>query len=232
MIAVEELAAVLRGRVIAVEELAAILRGREKYHADHYVPVRLGVLREVLAAAGEVRVARAELLVAVDPGLEGCGVATFADAVLERASFVRSSRVRHDPRLRAADAATAAIAVGKWVAAAPGDLAVEWPRVYATAIRRGERGADPNDLLALAGVAAAVVTTLPDARAWSYAPSEWKGQLPKAACHVRVRSRLSPAELAVAAAAAAAAGRLGHNVLDAVGVGLHHLGRLARRRAR
>ena len=45
-------------------------------------------------------------------------------------------------------------------------------------------------------------------------------------CQHRVAKRLSPAERHFLDQAAGAAGAAAHNVWDAVGIGLHHLGRL------
>lgn len=168
---------------------------------------------------------------AVDPGARGCGVAVFDDGFLTSAAYVRNA-VAGD--LRAAGAAAAARAVVEWLVGRDVEgVVVEWPRVYAARIREGRRGADPNDLLCLAGVGAAVAAVLGGLPTASYAPSEWKGQLPHEACRRRVEGRLFPSELHLLKQADAAAGAsLAHNVWDAVGVGLHHLGRLAPRRAR
>lgn len=170
-------------------------------------------------------------LIAVDPGARGCGVASFEDGFLVAASYVKAPAA---PALKAAAAAAAmARAVVEWsLGRDVGELAVEWPRVYATRLRRGESKVDPNDLLALAGVDAAVAGIFGGVPVHSYAPSEWKGQMPKDVCQARIRSRLTPAEEHFAEAGAAAAGPAGHNVWDAVGIGLHHTGRLAPRRRR
>lgn len=52
-----------------------------------------------------------------------------------------------------------------------------------------------------------------------YLPAEWKGQVPKKIHHARVEAALSPAEKALLPKKK---GELKH-VLDAIGVGLHHL---------
>lgn len=91
-------------------------------------------------------------------------------------------------------------------------------------------GKDPNSLLALCGVDAALAVAFNVDNVFSYLPSEWKGQMTKAACHHRIQSRLSDAELRVWFEAEARHGSLVHNVWDAVGIGLHHRGRLKPRR--
>lgn len=62
----------------------------------------------------------------------------------------------------------------------------------------------------------------------TYLPKQWKGQLPKDVCAKRIRAVLTPSELEVIAACEkiiCARGGGGksvlHNVIDAVGIGLH-----------
>lgn len=172
-------------------------------------------------------------MVAVDPGKHAVGVALFDRFSLELAAAAFVKRDSVDQSLGpAAIAAATARSLAEWCAGKDvGEGAVEWPQVYAGMIRRGEMDKDPNNLLPLAGVDAAFAALFGGIRVTSYLPSEWKGQLTKDACHRRIETRLSPTELAILRAAAAAAGsELGHNVWDAVGIGLHHNGRLARRR--
>jgi hypothetical protein len=171
-------------------------------------------------------------LVAIDPGVYACGVASFEDGFLVAAALIKVARAE-GREARAAEAAAAAWAVVEWCLGRDvGELAVEWPRVYAGQIRRGESRADPNDLLPLAGVDAAVAAVFGGMRVSSYAPSEWKGQMPKDVCRRRIASRLTLAEEHILEEAARTAGGGGHNVWDAVGVGLHHLGRLTPRTRR
>ncbi len=168
-------------------------------------------------------------LLAVDPGIRGCGVAVFYEGVLEHAAYVEN------PYKRDSDAAAAGAMAHEIVEWAHLDgqphvhIAVEWPRVYASRIRSGASKGDPNDLLALCGVDAAIVALM-DRSSTSYAPSEWKGQMKKEACHARIKTRLSPLEAEVVAKAEKAARSMSHNMLDAVGVGLFHLGRFDKKR--
>src|SRR5262249_3459314 len=147
--------------------------------------------------------------------------------VLIDAAYVESP---HGTGSGAREAAYMALAVYRWARGGRflTALALEWPRVYASRIRAGFTAADPNDLLALAGVDAAVAALFPEAMTTSYAPSDWKGQMDKGPCGARVRSRLSSEELRIAEAGAAAAKSKAHNMWDAIGIGLHHLGRFAR----
>lgn len=170
-------------------------------------------------------------LLAVDPGIRGAGVAFFVDEVLVESAYVKSAVKTGNT---AAECRAMAEAIEAWASAYAwaglNEIALEWPRVYATRIREGKSKADPNDLLALCGVDAAIATMYPGAKVTCYAPSDWKGQLTKEACHARIRSRLSPAEIVVGIDAGAAAKSLAHNMWDAVGIALHHVGRLERRR--
>lgn len=173
-------------------------------------------------------------LVSVDPGSRACGVAAFEDGFLVKASLVRTTAdVSHESR--AAEAAEMARALFAWSVAAVGrdfEVAVEWPRVYATKIRQGLTKEDPNDLLILAGVTSAFASACGSGtKVASYAPSDWKGQMPKEVCRGRISARLTAAEeFFLATAASEVHERLSHNIWDAVGVGLHHLRRLKPRR--
>lgn len=163
-------------------------------------------------------------LLAVDPGLRHCGAALFQAGKLHSAALVKNPVTSGD----GADACwRMAQAVCHW-AAAPGVgfpevVICERMQVYGPDKSKG----DPNDLITLSIIAGMLRPT------WLYLPREWKGQVPKPArksdpyiLEARVRARLEPAELA----------RLPENVgpawdvIDAVGIGLHHLGRLTPRR--
>lgn len=182
-----------------------------------------------------VRVTASARVLAVDPGARGCGVALFEDRALVCAAYVQSPLDVTADTGRAAAAGAMALAVIGWLdhfaeKVKVDALVVEWPRVYATAIRRGVSRGDPNDLLPLAGVDSALAALLAPAACYSYAPSEWKGQLTKEACSARVMGRLTNAEFGVLEAAVSAAKSKAHNTLDAVGLGLHHLSRFTARR--
>ena len=168
------------------------------------------------------------MLVTIDPGIRHVGVALFAGELLIRAALVRSPCTRGNG---AAECLAVAWEVAAWVSRAEAGVdhvGVEWPRIYTVEKSKG----DPNDLLALVGVGTAIGALLavdhellPDA-VTSVHPDEWKGQVPKATMTRRILDRLSPAERALIEDA----GTLTHNVVDAVGIGLHTLGRLERRR--
>jgi hypothetical protein len=164
------------------------------------------------------------ILLAVDPGLNACGAALFDAGILARVAYVENDAAGMS---LAARAARGAYLVTQW-AGGVGEIALEWPRVYAAKIRAGASRGDPNDLLVLAGVDAALAA-LADAVVHDYAPSDWKGQMKKEPCAARARSRLSESELRAVAMCGCRPSKM-HNVWDAIGIGLHHLGRLAPRR--
>ncbi|WP_246137120.1 hypothetical protein [Myxococcus llanfairpwllgwyngyllgogerychwyrndrobwllllantysiliogogogochensis] len=107
----------------------------------------------------------------------------------------------------------------------PHQLVIEMPRVYSAAHQKG----DQNDLIQLAGVVGMLGGYLPNvASRRSVYPRDWKGTVDADAFIERIKQRLSPVEhLRVELPSATS---LHHNVWDAIGIGLHALGRLAPRR--
>jgi len=172
-------------------------------------------------------------LLAVDPGIRGCGVALFRDGELRAAAYVRNA-VRKGNDFDAV--LSLARSVRAWVFPADpyfgsdGDRAVlEYPQVYTASKSKG----DNNDLLPLAAVDGAIVALLPGlpgVSATRVLPRDWKHTMAHEAVEARVLGRLSPSERAVLDEALKDARSLGHNVIDAVGIGLHALGRFAPRK--
>ncbi len=162
-------------------------------------------------------------LLALDPGIRGCGVALFTEGRLVACDYVKNPVTKGDDF--DAILAMGRAVLGRLQGYGPFDLIAEYPRVYLAAKSKG----DNNDLLPLVGVGA-VVATFANSAVRVY-PASWKGQLPKDVCHARIRSRLDAAELVILEAAAKRAKSLAHNMIDAVGIGLHHLGRFAPKKA-
>lgn len=166
-------------------------------------------------------------LFAVDPGLRGCGVAIFDEdtKALLRADYVKGSAAGERAE------AWRAMADSVWSWAEPWKtytkMVIEFPQVRQRGSQRAaKRGTDPNDLIQLAAVVGALVCirslrTVPIV----YLPEEWKGQVPKEIHHERARARLSSVELAVLPKLAK---NILHNTMDAVALGLTHLGRLGK----
>lgn len=175
------------------------------------------------------------MMVALDPGLRMCGVAVFKDKVL-----VSAQVVHNDPAhsaLRGAKTWLAMAAEVKFVVqphcpfgdSGDATLVHELMQVYGLGNRKG----DPADLIELAGVAGAVVGVLDPFHAVSYLPREWKGSTPKKVHQVRILSKLDAVEesqiegdLTRVKDRSAAEDAVVRNAVDAVGIGLFHLGRL------
>lgn len=159
-------------------------------------------------------------VISIDPGLRHCGAAFYVDGQLAKAHLVKNEE-KHArgpmTHLRMAEA------VSKWlrlVGARTGyyTLVVEYPRIYPGSTQ--QKG-DLNDIVELGGVVSALVAWLavePENFRALY-PSEWKGQTPKDVMNERVLKRLSGEEKTTLMSS-------DHNTLDAVGIGLFHLGRL------
>jgi hypothetical protein len=111
----------------------------------------------------------------------------------------------------------------------PREVVVEWPQVY----RASKSPGDPNDLIGLAGVSmciAGILTTASLSRnealgIFSYTPATWAGQLPKS----KVKKIASPRGKRIEAALTVDELRFfkpfDHDAVDAIGIGLYHLGR-------
>lgn len=183
-------------------------------------------------------------LLALDPSIRTCGVALFRGGVLSLTYPIKCSACGGRGRVRDCEVCSAspltrclrmAQAVAAWVVttrACPREFVAEWPRTYRAVRSKG----DPNDLLGLCGVAGATAGMLAMAvagrdvtlKAFSYEPAEWTGQLPKDLHRVqrfksvraqRIAGRLSDVELPVWRSIET------HDEIDAVGLGLYHLGR-------
>lgn len=160
---------------------------------------------------------------ALDPGIRGCGVALFVDDQLERAEYIRN------PVAKGADldAVKAMVIEVTACAGAVDKFAAERMQVY----RQGkQKGRDPNDLIPLAAIVGGVSLCAREPT-W-FVPRDWKYTMPKAKTgeeyiiERRVNERLSESERLNIRDA----GALSHNVYDAIGIGLFHLGRFNRRR--
>lgn len=166
-------------------------------------------------------------LVTLDPSIRAPGVAVFVDGVLKRAGGLT---VPFDEETRAERCALAVATIMVWLhqespfPAFGCEFACEWPVIYPV----GSTGATarPNDLFGLAGVSAGVAVVLRASKVASYLPREWSCGTSKVLQHKqahtsprgrRVMGRLSPAERALVP--------FNHDAVDAIGIGLHHLGR-------
>ena len=160
-------------------------------------------------------------LLAVDAGLRGAGTALFNDC----GGLVRAAYVRNPDKTGTGVHAWGALAnaVYEWVGLR-GPVAIETMRH-----RPGREKGNPQNILEVQGVAAAIAFTCCsyDAAGKSviagYEPQVWKGTVKKDVMLKRIFGRLSATEAEVLPEVSAS---LLHNVLDACGIGLYHLGRL------
>jgi hypothetical protein len=168
------------------------------------------------------------MLLAIDPGIRGVGAALFDDKELQAAAYVMNNpHERGDGPFACVEMARA---VNVWLGRVIvnlhlcnlSDVVIEWPQVYT----QGKLKGDPNDLLPLVGVGVAICALAPNAFYHAYKPREWKGQAPKEVTHNRAKGALSVPEFRILFDAEKAAGSKAHNLIDAVALGLFHLGRL------
>lgn len=151
----------------------------------------------------------------VDPGLNGCGCASFLGAELVWARYIKNLP---GAGLGPSAWATMAREVKDYFRGHAFTL-IERQRVYP-----GPRGkkTDPNDLVDLSGVVGAIAyaafaAAIPEVL--GVFPAEWKGQVPKEVMNARVLARLAEAEKECLHSK-------DHNTLDAVGIGLYYTKRL------
>ena len=163
------------------------------------------------------------MLLTIDPGLRGCGVALFDDSgALVAADYVKN------PVAGKGYAAHSALGdmVDSWVAPRcdqyhPMGLIIEHPRVYP-----GTPNKDLNDLLDVVAVGAACGTALHNTTTFApqtVYPSEWKGTVKKSVMTERIKAALTAAELKVCRFTNKSDDS---DLLDAVGIGLWHFKRL------
>ncbi len=166
--------------------------------------------------------------IAVDPGLRGCGLAIFDldSKKLVHAEYVRNTE-RHGFDFVAARAMTleirkAVFAAFPGVGPLPERFWGECPLSYVAGSQKG----DQNDLIHLAGFIYMIAGAFDGSALCQFTPREWKGTIEKDQMADRIIGRLDSEENA----RVRKAGALTHNIWDAVGIGLHALGRLERKR--
>src|SRR3972149_4885609 len=146
------------------------------------------------------------MFTAIDPGVHATGVAHFDFGYLHAVRLVPGKTL--EEMLRAF-----------FLLPMSAEMIIERPTGY------GKGKSDPDDLIRGALVAgAASMCCWEEGELRFVEPRTWKGQVPKEIHHRRVVAALSAAELARIAEIQPKS--LQHNVLDAVGLGLWHLGRL------
>jgi hypothetical protein len=181
------------------------------------------------------------LLLTEDPGIRQMGVACFD---LDAAELLVATHIKNPCKKgnKAAECRALGAAARYWYfqdvepklyerqAVKLVQLGVEWPQMLAP----GQQKGDQNDLPALAAVSTAFAAAFPEVPVESVLPREWKGTIDPDAMTMRIHGRLSEVELSriewVSSSRDPLKGNIMHNVFDAIGIGLHMLGRLDRRR--
>ena len=170
------------------------------------------------------------VLIAIDPSTTCTGLAVFEGDTLRQTIAVHPRKgAPKDPAEAAREivwASVNALADASRPPSALAEVVIEWPEVYR------DSSVDANDLFVVAAVGLGIATRCTSAKLRKYKPKEWTGQIPKTtdgklrkrdlftnARAKRVIARLSEAEL-----------RVFHQIetydeLDAVGIGLHAIGR-------
>lgn len=166
--------------------------------------------------------------ISMDPGIRGCGVSIWIGDKVAAATYVKNTQTSgNGPR----ECATMAAAVHRWIDKdfdKPTMLILEWPQIYVSRIREGKMQEDPNDLLSLCGVDAALSGLFLDVPVTHYLPNFWKGNMDGDVMVERIKGRLHPDEKDRVELPSAKG--LGHNVWDAIGIGLKYHDRLERKR--
>ena len=164
----------------------------------------------------------------IDPGLRASGVALFAGGRLVAAGLPTGSKdaSTSTPRGRPFLWSAMASAVAEWCRGR-GEITgvvIELPQVRKREHQRAaKKGTDPNDIVQLAAVVAAISDRFRHDGVRAFLPEEWKHQIPKKIHNERALARLDAAELAVIPQLASS--KL-HNVIDAIALGLVDAGRL------
>lgn len=178
------------------------------------------------------------LIVSIDPGIRGCGVAAFSEAELLHADYVLNPQTRGNGILQVLSMARAIRNhLDREGVYTPHTVVAERPQVYDRTKSRG----DPNDLVPLEGIGACLAGLFDPQHVAGYLPREWKGTIDPEEISRRVRSRLSTIEFSrriVPGNTCSACtfhrteqdclkpdSCLAHNVHDAIGIGLKYLGR-------
>lgn len=171
-------------------------------------------------------------LLAIDPSTTCTGLAVFRGGKLwgTRAVFPRKDRP-DDVGARAREMVWGVINALDFGIPPSTVRAVhsEWPQIYRASRSKG----DPNDLPAIAGIAVGIAAACMSAEFRTWTPQEWAGQIPKES----ERGKLLKRDLFTNARAEHIASRLSveelnvfgaidtYDELDAIGIGLHALGR-------
>ncbi len=180
------------------------------------------------------RITPAPVTLAIDPSISACGVALFEDERLTHAATIEHDTTKDSIGARCASMGQLVLGwLARVRAPQPERVVAEWPRIRRES---GKTRNDRNDLPGLAGVASYIAGALAVSASISggscefvsYFPGDWTAQVSKSllvgerftnARALRIASRLDSEELLVYQ------GVPTHDAIDAIGIGLHDLGR-------
>lgn len=171
------------------------------------------------------------ITLAIDPGIQCFGAAVFNGTWLTRGTLIRGYYNKNGlPEANEPQTAMRAVEhlitwlTGMQLARHINRVVIEIPKVYPATQQKG----DQNDLIALAGFAYALATSVHSAtEIVRYFPRDWKGTIDADTMTARIEKRLMPAETHYLEPCPKS---LHHNMIDAVGIGMFNLGRLDRHR--
>lgn len=159
------------------------------------------------------------MILCVDPGLRGCGCASFSgDGNLIKASYVKSPNKSDRGAVAWAEMA---YAINEAYPLA-NILVIETQR-----IRPQDTRAIHGAIMEVQGVAGAIIGLFCDMGVRGYTPEQWKGSIKGDVMTERIKARMTWEDWRVFESPGKT---LEHNVVDAVGIGLHYFGRLERAR--
>ncbi len=151
-------------------------------------------------------------LISIDPSTKRPAVALWEDGILTETFYLRSD-LKNTPDVFEL---VSELAFSHYA----DEVAIEMPEIYA-----GSKVSKAGlmKLAFHAGFSAGVFHVPGRTKIYPYLPKEWKGQVPKEVMSPRIMGRLSKDE---AAKVLTLTKTFQHDLHDAVGIGLYHLGRL------
>lgn len=161
------------------------------------------------------------MLVSIDPGTKAAGIAVWITKKnnLLRLAFLARGKTWQETTENAIERLSDEML---W----PDSVVIELPEIYMPKFSKGNPNTSLTPLILQAG--AFIASFGIGTKHTTIYPKSWKGQTPKPIMVKRIQERLTEEERKHVELPRAQS--LGHNVWDAVGIGLHHLGRKTRRK--
>jgi len=164
------------------------------------------------------------MLVAIDPGVNGLGVAEFQRDTIKAVSDWRCTRCVYVEFSPIGNPHSQAVSLLVAIGNRSNELVLEWPQVYSGRARKG----DQDDILRLAAIDGAIMT-MPWGGVRLVTPHEWKGAVPADIMTERLRAKARVwgvekiKRVFPDGSSDVCPTYLQHNALDAFGLGVRHL---------